>query len=46
MQRDRRQVTGRRDYILSMNRSIFVSAGLQETHHGTDYRLILAVLRG
>ena len=33
-------------YILSMYRSIFVNIGLRENHHGTDYILILVVLRG
>ena len=45
MQRYRRQMTGRGDYFLSTDRSSFVNAGLQETQHGTDHRIILAVLR-
>ena len=46
MQRDGRQVTGRGYYILSTDSISFSNAELQETHHGTDHRLILAVLRG
>ena len=46
MQRDGRQVTGRGDYILSTDRRIFFNAWIWETRHGTDHRLILAVLWG
>ena len=46
MQRDERQVTGRGDYILSTDRRIFFNAWIWETRHGTDHRLILAVLWG
>ena len=46
MQRDERKLTGRGDYILSMERRSFVNTGLREKHHGTDHMLILAVLQG
>ena len=46
MQRDRIQITGREDYILSTDRNSFVNKGLWETCRGTYHRLILAVLRG
>ena len=39
-------MTGRCDYFLSTERSSFFIVGLRETRHGTDHRLILAVLRG
>ena len=45
MQRDGRQVMGRGYYILSTDSGSFVNAGLQDKYHGTDHRLILAVLR-
>ena len=46
MQRDGKRVMGRGDFILSTDRRSFFNAGLQETRHGTDHRIILAVLRG
>ena len=46
MQRERRQMMGRGDYILFMERSSFVNAGIWGKRHSTDYRLILAVLQG
>ena len=46
MQRDKRQVMGRGYYILSTDMSSFVKAGIQETRHDTNHRLILAVIWG
>ena len=46
MKRDGRRVMVRGGYILSTYRRRFTKAGLQVTRHGTDHRLILAVLRG
>ena len=46
MQRDRQQVTGRGYYFLSTYRISFINTGLRETRHGTDHRVILAVLQG
>ena len=45
MQRDGIHIMGRGYYILSTDKRSFVNVGLQETRHGTDHRLILAVLR-
>ena len=45
MQRDGRRGAGKGGCILSTERSNFVNAGLQETQHGIDHRLILAMIR-
>ena len=46
MQRDGIHIMGRGYYILSTDKRSFFNVGLQETRHGTDHRLILAVLWG
>ena len=45
MQQEVRQVTGRGYYTLSTYRHNFINAGLWEPRYGTDYRVILAVIR-
>ena len=37
---------GRGGYILSTDRHNFTNTGLQESRHGTDHKIILAMLRG
>ena len=44
--REGRQVTGRGNYILSTDRRNFTNTGMREPRHGTDHRMILAVIRG
>ena len=39
-------VTGRGYYILSTERCNFNNTGLREPRHGTDHRMILAVIQG
>ena len=39
-------MTGRGDYILSTDRSSIVNEVLRETSHGTDHRILLAVIQG
>ena len=46
MQREGRRATGKGDYILSIDMPIFTNVGLRETRHGTDQRMIVAVLLG
>ena len=44
--REGRRVTGRGEYILYTDRISFTNTGMQETRHGTEQSMILAVLRG
>ena len=46
MRRYNRQVTGRWDYVLGMNRHNFFSALVREARLRTDHWMVLAVLRG
>ena len=46
MKREGQQVMGRGYCILSTDRRNFTNAGLQESCHGTDHNIILAMLQG
>ena len=39
-------VTGKGDYILGSDRDDFTKAGVRESRHHTDHRMVLEVLRG